>query len=145
MDALRGVIRHADGRAPRTGLQQMLLRHLGVEQVEELVQWTAVATKADVAALALVVAQASHDGDAVAGEILAHAADELEGHVLAILQILGPWENPPRVALAGGLLGPGRALREPLVTRLGGHLLPVLERPLDAAVGAARLALQSLD
>jgi glucosamine kinase len=144
VDALRRVARHADGRAPHTHLQRLVLQHLGLHQVDELVHWAAVASKAEVAALAPVVALASSEYDEVAGEILTQAVEELEGHVLAILESLGPWAHPPQVALAGGLLRSGRALRAPLLTLLSKHRLPVLGRELDPARGAARLALQRL-
>ena len=87
------------------------------------------------------VAAASMAGDSVAGEILVQAVEDLEGHVLAILENLGPWAEPPRLALAGGLLRPGRALRRPLAAALAKHRLVPLESPLDPAIGAARLAL----
>ncbi|HKJ02130.1 MAG TPA: BadF/BadG/BcrA/BcrD ATPase family protein [Longimicrobiales bacterium] len=145
LDALRRVARHADGRAPQTHLQGLVLDHLGLERVDGLVHWAAAASKAEVAALAAVVADASERSDEVAGEILVHAVEELEGHVLAILKSLGPWEHPPTLALAGGLLRPGRPLRAPLLSLLGRHRLPVLNRPLDPATGAARLALRGLD
>ncbi|HSG08404.1 MAG TPA: BadF/BadG/BcrA/BcrD ATPase family protein [Longimicrobiales bacterium] len=144
LDALRRVARHADGRAPHTGLQRMVLDRLGLERVGELVQWAAAASRAEVAALAPLVAVASREGDEVAGEILVQAVEALEGHVVALLQSLGPWQTPPHVALAGGLLRPGRALRDPLKTLLERYRLPVLDRTLDPASGAARLALQSL-
>lgn len=144
LDALKRVARHADGRAPATRLQMAVLDFLGLESVEDLVQWAAGATKAQVASLAPVVAAASAAGDAVAGEILAQAVDDLEGHVLAILENLGPWEEVPGVALAGGLLRPGRPLRKPLEAALKRHRIEALEGELDPALGAARLALSRL-
>ena len=144
LDALRRVARHADGRAPHTHLQQKVFEHLGLTEVDELVNWASSATKAEVAALAPVVARTSADFDEVAGEILTHAVEELEGHVLAILESLGPWEHPPQVALSGGLLRPGRPLRAPLLPLLSRHRLPVLDREIDPGVGAARLPLKGL-
>lgn len=141
VDALRRVVRQADGRAPRTRLRVAVLDFLGLEGAESLVRWAGGASKADVAGLAPVVAAAAAAGDGVAAEILEGATDELEGHVLAILENLGPWHEPPPVALAGGLLRPGRVLRRPLELALTSHRLTVLDRPLDPARGAARLAL----
>jgi glucosamine kinase len=141
LDALRRVARQADGRAPDTLLQAAVLRHLGLDGVEGLVTWVGAASKADVAALAPLVAKASGDGDAVAGEILARAVEDLERHVLALLENLGPWKHPPEVALAGGLLGPGRVLRIPLVIAMRRHGLRVTEREPDAVAGAGTLAL----
>jgi len=144
VEALRRVARHADGRAPQTRLQRMVLTSLGLERVDELVRWAAGASKGEVAGLAQLVTLASTQGDEVAGEILVRAVEDLEGHVLAVLQTLGPWERQPRVALAGGLLRPGRYLRRPLEASLARHRVAILDRPLDPALGAARLALLRL-
>jgi glucosamine kinase len=141
LDALRRVAKHADGRAPETNLLKAILAHVGTEGLEGLVPWTSSARKADIAALAPVVARAAAEGDVVAREILADAVDELEGHVLTILTSLGPWEHPPQIVLAGGLLMPGRPLREPVETALAKHDLKPQDRVLDGALGAARLAM----
>lgn len=141
LDALRRITRQADGRAPRTRLQVAVLDALGFTGADDLVYWAAGATKAQVAALAPVVAAVARVGDGVASEILEQAVSDLEGHVRAILENLGPWSEAPGVALGGGLLGPGRPLRAPLEEALARHRLTVLERPLDPAAGAARLAL----
>lgn len=139
-EALRAVARQADGRAPRTRLRVAVLDALELPDPDALVPWASGASKAEVAALAPVVAAAAGAGDGEAAAILRNAVDDLEGHVLAILENLGPWTQPPDVALAGGLLRPGRALREPLVEALGRHRLHVVERELDPARGAAELA-----
>ena len=144
LEALRRVARHADGRAPETALGRSVLAHSGVGDVDGIVSWSAEASKADVASLAKVVAQAAQAGDTVAEEILAHAVEDLESHVLAILTNLGPWPEPPRLALGGGLLEPGGSLREPLQAALERQLLDVVDTTPDGAVGAARLALAAL-
>lgn len=140
MDALRRVAKNADGRAPETALRGAILGHLDLAEVDALVQWTGTAERAKVAELAPVVAAAATTGDGAAKEIIDHALDELERHVLAVLENLGPWRTPPRVALAGGLLRPGRALRAPMEAVLTRHGVPVLEREIDPAMGAGRLA-----
>jgi glucosamine kinase len=140
LEALRRIARHADGRGPETRLQRLVLEHLGLAAVADLIPWASEASRARIAELALVVARAAGAGDAVAGEILVQAVEELEGHVLAILQSLGPWRRPPRIALAGGLLGHGGPLRKPMEGVVVKHQLSTMQRPLDAARGAARLA-----
>ncbi len=142
--AMRRVSRQDDGRAPRTGLHGAILDFLGLGGVDDLVIWAGGASKGDVASLAKVVSAEAATGDAQAAEILAQAVRDLEAHVLAILEKLGPWRQPPSVALMGGLLNPGRPLREPLAAALARHRLPLVERPLDPALGAARLALARL-
>ena len=140
-EALRQVARMVDGRAPRTLLHMAVLDALALAGGDDLVPWAASATKAQVASLAPVVAAAAATGDAVARKILDGAVEELEGHVLAILENLGPWTEPPPIALAGGLLREGRALRRPLEGALARHRLTAMARPLDPAMGAARMAL----
>lgn len=144
LEALRRITRQVDGRAPRTRLQVAVLDFLGFTGADDLVYWAAGATKAQVAGLAPVVAAAARAGDAAASEILSQAVADLEGHVLAILENLGPWEEPPVVALGGGLLGPGRPLRAPLEQALARHRVAVLQRSPDPAAGAARMALGGL-
>ncbi len=141
LGALRRVARSVDGRAHPTTLVGGVLGHLGLASMDELVTWIPGANKGEVAALTPVVAEAAASGDAVAREILALAVQELDGHVMAILETLGPWSRPPRVALAGGLLQPGGPLREPLVWALSRQAIRTLERAPDAARGAARLGM----
>lgn len=139
MEALRRVVRNADGRAPATGLQKGILEHLRLERAEDLVQWSADASKSQVASLARIVTEAATNGDGVAGEILAHAVEELEGHVVTLLENLGPWQKVPRLALGGGLLGPGGALRIAVESVLARQHLRPVQRVLDPARGAANL------
>ena len=142
VDALRRVARHADGRAPETTLQARVLEHLGLTRVDELVTWASRASRAQVADLAPLVAESARAGDAVAGEILVEAIDELMSHVVTILENMGPWSRPPPVALAGGLIQRGGPLRGPLEAALATrHIRPMDEEP-DPALGAAKLALQ---
>lgn len=139
VEALRRVAHQADGRAPETNLRTVMLEHLRLPGPGDLVQWSAEASKSQIAALAPVVTEASRAGDRVAGEILANAVHELEGHVLTLLETLGPWHLPPRLALGGGLLVPGGPLRAALEGVLSRQHLEILDRPLDAALGAANL------
>lgn len=140
VEALRRVARDADGRGPATNLRAVVLAHLDLEVVDDLVPWFATVPRAQVAALAPLVAAAASEGDAAAREILDHAVEELERHVLAVLENLGPWEVAPTVALAGGLLRPGRAVRSSLEAALARDRVRLLERELDPARGAGRLA-----
>lgn len=140
VEALRQVARDADGRRRATGLRDAILAHLDLSGVDDLVPWSAGAQRGEVAALTPVVAAVAAAGDAVAREILDRAVEELERHVLAMVEKLGPWETAPAVALAGGLLGPGGALRPSLEAALTRDRVRLLERELDPAMGAGRLA-----
>ena len=140
LESLRRVARTADGRGVETQLLEAILDHLGLASAEELITWTSQAEKARVAALVPVVLESSRRGDAVAGEILVKAVEELVGHVLTILANLGPWSFPPQVALAGGLLRQGSMLRRAVEVALSEHHLKVIPGDPDAALGAARRA-----
>jgi N-acetylglucosamine kinase-like BadF-type ATPase len=138
------VARSVDGRGPETRLQQALIDFIELEKVEELIVWAHDATKADIAGLVPVVVEQARAADAVAGEILVKAVEELEGHVLTLLENLGPWQDAPRVALAGGLLEPGGPLREATERVLTRHQLIRVDFQPHAIRGAVGLARQLL-
>lgn len=141
VEALRRVVRLEDGRGLQTGLRGAVLAALALESVDELVAWTQGASRREVAALVPLVAAAARGGDAVAGEILVRAVEELESHILALLTTLGPWSAMPRVALAGGLLDPGGPLRKGMEAVLSTHPVELRTEPVDPVMGAARLAM----
>jgi glucosamine kinase len=141
LEAMKRVVRSADGRAPATQLSDRLLGRLKLAHAEDLIAWSGTAPRRAVAALVPDVHAAATEGDAAATEILEAAVEALEAHVLTLLGILGPWERSPTVALGGGLLRSGGPLHDKLVGVLRVHYLPLLERDLDAARGAAAMAL----
>lgn len=140
--ALRAAVRAHDGRGPGTSLLETVLAHAGVSDPEDLIAWADRARKADIAALAPAVADAARDGDDVAAAIIGDAAAELARHISAVCGAFEPWPEPPGVALAGGLLGPGRPLRDRTIQAIErlGTTGPVLDRAVDAARGAADMA-----
>jgi glucosamine kinase len=140
-EALRRAARAVDGRGSKTTLVDDILLELGVSSMDDVVTWRATASKGEVAALAPLVTAAAAAGDMIAREIQGKAVEDLERHVVAVLEKLGPWSKAPTVALAGGLLRPGGALRDPLIRSLSRQLLTVFGRDLDPALGAAKLGL----
>ncbi len=144
LEALRSVVRGADGRDPPTRLKEAILERRGLAVVDELVPWSEDASARSIAALARVVMATAAAGDAAAADILSRGAAELDTHVAALLERLGPWHEAPRVALGGGLLQPGSAMRHAVEERLSARGLTALERTPDAALGAASLAAELL-
>ena len=117
-----------------------MLQHAQVHRAEELIAWAAGATKGMIGALAPVVIEHADAGDAAAVRIRDHALAELTLLVVTAARRAG-LANPP-IALHGGLIAPGGPLRERLAAALAG--MRVLDRTVDAAMGAARLALDTL-
>jgi N-acetylglucosamine kinase-like BadF-type ATPase len=89
--ALVAVMRHADGRGPRTALTPMVLERLSLSRADDLVNeiYEDAERRQLVATLGPLVAQAQSAGDAVAAEILKDAAAEL---VLAAASVVGRLE-----------------------------------------------------
>jgi N-acetylglucosamine kinase-like BadF-type ATPase len=140
LQALRALVRAADGRGPGTLLQDVVLSHLGLRSPEELVRWAEGASKRTLAALAPVVLDAADQGDAVARRLAGRAARELAGAAAAVRDALEPWSAPPVVAGVGGLIGPGGGLQDRLAAALAARSLHFDPRQVDAARGAARRA-----
>lgn len=155
---LRAVVRALDGRGPATALLKTLVQALDLPRLSEegvgsgeedapgeglahrILVWVGRSSRDRVAGLAPRVAEAAGAGDAVATELVDRAVAELVRHATALEARLGPWDDAPGVALAGGLLVPGRALRAPVGRALGDRGLEVLPGSPDAARGAAALA-----
>lgn len=140
--ALRAAVRAHDGRGPGTALLEIVLEHAGVSDCDELIPWAGAAGKAGIAGLAPRVVEAAAAGDEVALTIIEDAAAELALHVRTLHDRGAPWPERPVLALAGGLLVPGRPLRDAVlaaVRRMEVAVTP-LDRAVDPARGAAALA-----
>ena len=141
VEAMRAVARATDGRGPATTLQKRLIAAVGCGSPEELIPWSARGSKGTIASLAPHVVDAGN-GDDVAREIIVTAAGHLARHFTALHARLAPWDNPSPLALGGGLLFPGRPLRDLVLDKIraSGVDPDVIDRPIDGACGAAALA-----
>jgi glucosamine kinase len=139
--AVRAALRSRDGRAAETPLFGLVLEHAGVTDPDALIRWGAAATRADIAALAPAVIEAAALDPTAAG-IVETATRELAEHVAALHARLGPWAGPVPIAFTGGLIALGRPLRQALESELSEWTLDLalLDRAVDAALGAAALA-----
>lgn len=140
--ALRSCMRAFDGRGVDEQWIKLILAHTYVATPEALVRWAAGASKSDIAALAPIVFEAKEQRVNSAQAIMEDAAVELARHVGALYEKLKPWPSPPTVALTGGLIAPGRPLREETIRQIErlGIKFPIFDRRIDAARGAAALA-----
>lgn len=137
--ALRAVVRAAD-RLEETALTEAVLTHAGLRDLTDLIAWSADASKATIAALAPAVLDCADHGDAAASQLRARAVDDLVE--LTITACARTGLPAPAIALTGGLIGPGGPLRDSLIAALTARLdgVRVLDRAIDAAAGAARIA-----
>lgn len=140
--ALMLAMREYDGRGENARFMDAVLAQTKVMTGEGLVRWAAAASKGDIAALAPIVFNAAEQGSLSAQDAIDDAAAEIAMHVAALYDRLGPWDEPPAVALSGGLVAPGRPLREPVLREIEALTIPVaiVDEKIDAARGAAQLA-----
>ncbi|HUO52281.1 MAG TPA: BadF/BadG/BcrA/BcrD ATPase family protein [Gemmatimonadaceae bacterium] len=145
--ALSAVTASADGREGPTALLGGILTACEANEAEQLIAWAAAATPADFAALAPVVARAAEGGDARADALLALATEELVVHVRTLARTLfGDERAACPVALAGGLVAPGRPLRKRLERRLKSAVPGIQLHAADVAAvrGAVKMAVRHL-
>jgi len=140
--ALRAVVRAADGRGPETSLSEALLKTLGLPEPRSLIAWlyqTGVSRTAQIAGLAVVALEQAAAGDPVARQIAERGADELALMVETVIRRLEADSLP--IAFTGGILEKPSPLSEALCFRLG---LDAIPRPrYRPVIGAAILALAS--
>ncbi len=144
LGGLRAVLRAGDGLVPPTALTPLLLEATGVEEAVELVEWAATAGKEGIAALAPLVVRAAEAGDGVARRIVREGLLHLRVGLLRVVELLAPWAGAPRVALTGGVAGPGGSLHEAVAAVVRAAGCAPLEAEVRGERGAVRLALELL-
>jgi N-acetylglucosamine kinase-like BadF-type ATPase len=141
--ALRAVMREADGRGPATTLTPRLLAHYHVDHAPDLGRavYAGDLQPAAIAKLAGEVENAADDGDDVARQIIAQGAVELAAAVLSVARRLELTDC--RVLLAGGIFRTVARMCEAVTVELTRRLhdLRVDRLEVEPAVGAVRLAL----
>ena len=142
-EALRAVVRAADGRGDRTDLTGPILRHFEAHEPADLVRtvYGSASRPAGIAALAREVCEVADAGDRVAQTIVEQGAAELVRMAESVAHQLSL--QAPDVLLSGGALRGVTRLRETTEAILAERLPGCRARLLDVepAVGAVRLAL----
>ena len=141
--AMRAVVRAADGRGRTTALTPRVFAHYQVDRAEDLVWeiYRGGLKPTAIAALAAEVGAAASEGDELATQIIDAASAELAGAAVSVARQLSLDRCP--VVLAGGVLRGLAPLRARLLTNLAKVLPNADARVLDVepAHGAALLAL----
>jgi N-acetylglucosamine kinase-like BadF-type ATPase len=147
LQALRAVVRAADGRGMESTLTGMVSARIGMSEPRAIIQALANGglTREAVAALAPDVLAAAEAGDAVAVDIVERGAVELAAMVAAVWRALG-LASEPKAALAGtgSVLEKGLVYRKACADALAKEVPGVVlaEPHLPSVAGAVLLALQ---
>ena len=143
--ALSAVVRQFDGRGPATLLTELVLHEMKLGHPTELIHaiYDGGLQRHAIAAIAAVVQRATHEGDAVASDILSRAGAELAAAAASVISRLEMRGDPFRAVLAGGIFHAIPWLAENLTGRMS-EIAPrsdvrLLDR--DPALGAVTLAL----
>jgi N-acetylglucosamine kinase-like BadF-type ATPase len=142
---LVAVMRHADGRGPRTALTALVLEHLELTRTDQLVNeiYESAERRQFVATLGPLVEAARAAGDVVAGEIMREAAEELVLATSSVITRLDMRGEVFSIFLSGGMFRSIPWLQAEVSARLADVAPRATARLLTAepAEGAVRLAL----
>ena len=154
-EGLRAVARACDGRGRPTALQDLVADDLGLREEDEPAAralrrslvgrvYAAGFGVPQLAAISRRVEQAAREGDAVAGEILHRAGQQLGRTLCAVIRGLEMAQERFETVLAGGVLraaGPVRDTVVGILAQSAPYASAIAPRH-DAAFGAAILAQQ---
>jgi glucosamine kinase len=143
--ALSVVTAASDGREPETALTGAILTAAQVNETADLIAWAANAPPSQLATLAPIVLSAADAGDLRANALVSLAVEELVLHVRALArELFGDERASLLVALSGGMLSRGTALRKRFEHRLKSSVpgAQIRTEPVIAARGAVRAALR---
>lgn len=141
--ALRAVVRSADGRGPYTLLTARVLAHFGIARTQDLVReiYDGSFEPATVAAVASDVEAAAAEGDETAMHLIDTGASELGLAALSVCSKLKLPRGP--VVLSGGMFVVAPRLRQRVVAHLTGRWPGMVVTPLQGqpVAGAVSFAL----
>ena len=141
--ALRAVVRSADGRGPHTLLTARVLAHFDIARTQDLVReiYDGSFSPATVAAVASQVESAAGEGDEIALHLIDTGASELGLAALSVCGRLKLHRGP--VILAGGMFSVAPRLRQRVIAHLTGRSPGMVVTPLQGqpVAGAVLLAL----
>ena len=143
--ALSAVVRQFDHRGPATLLTDLVLKQMQLSTPAEVIHviYDRGLQRHAIAGLAGVVQRANDAGDAVAGEILDRAANELAAAAASVVTRLGMRGDVFPTILAGGIFKGIPSLAASLTSRLA-EVAPrsdVRRLEVEPACGAVTLAL----
>lgn len=145
--AIRDVLRAADGRGPATSLDRSLSQHFEIDRPDQILYaiYDGEFPRTQVAKFASRVEEAASAGDAVSKRILSDAAAELVRAAASVRDGLRLEESPYDVVLSGGTFAAVPTLTEEVARRLATPNARVRRLADEPAMGAVKLAIETLD
>ena len=142
-DALSAAVQTGDGRMQAHALREAVLRRMGGQETQDILNYVYYSgkDKSAMAALAGCVLECAAQGDEASRKILMRGARELTQMVCALAQQLGM--ERPRVALMGGLLEHDTLYRQMVREQLLALCDPIAPAH-DALWGAAQMAFEMM-
>ena len=133
LDAIYRVLDHSGSFASVSALARHLFSEIGGEDWHDVRQFVYTGNRGRIGTLAVAVARAAEEGDAVAISILRRAAGELAQLAQALIARVG--SRP--IGLTGGVLGLHPLITTEIKRHLAGHEVRLANA--DASLAAARL------
>lgn len=144
--ALASVMRASDGRGEPTALCDAILQHFKITSPDDLVGlvYQKGLGRADIAGLAVLVAEVARKGDRVARRILRKAGTELGAAAASVVRKLGMGSEAVLCVTSGGVFRAGELVRRALVRELAKTCpaCEVVEARFPPVVGAYLLGIQ---
>ena len=149
LEALKAVVHSADGRSGVTSLTDVILKHYGIQDVQEIMHQVYVkgAGKVDIAALAPLVLVEAQKGDASANAIVSNAFSELAMLVKVASEKLRFSHDDKKLTVTGGLANSGNFFKNGLYRAIRSQVpdIQIIEPLLPPVLGAVLLALEMID
>jgi N-acetylglucosamine kinase-like BadF-type ATPase len=148
VEAMRAIVRSADGRLGHTALSGPLMDVLGIDDIQQIIQrlYTPRMRKIEIAGLAPLVLEIAQQGDAIAQQIVRDGHDGLAYLIEIAAKRLAFQPDQVLVSVSGGLAHSGdyykQGLYQSIRTRVPGA--QIQEPALSPVLGAALLAIQYL-
>ncbi len=147
IEAIRAACQASDGRGAPTSLVERILAHLQADDLAVLRVkiYGQEVSRGALASLATVTADAAHDGDQVAIQLLQRAGQELAQTALAVIARLGRLESGQPIYYTGGVFRAGALILDSFTALVaaGSPNSSVHAPAFSPAVGSLLLALRA--
>ena len=148
LEAIRAVVRSADGRLDSTALSEPVMAALGLDDYQEIMHrvYHPPMSRTKIAGLAPLVLETAQQGDEIARKIIQNGQNELAQLVEVAAQRLAPHPDELLVTVTGGLAHSGNYFKQGLYEVIRSHVpsATIQEPLLHPVIGAVLLAIELL-